>query len=577
MAFCTVCGAPRKEGAAFCTGCGTRFASLPRPASSTAGPAVVASSVEPPPTVSAWFGSEARPEPAVDVSPFAPDAGPEPASAPDLLGADRGDEPPASVASLVRDVPPDEPEVPPVPLFGPGEVGGDGEDEAAGEMLVPWLSEPPYEPVPAEDEPTVESRAVEAMPAPGSRPLAAHLSVGWRNALVATALTVFVPLVVSIAYGVALAFAASRDVGRIADGASAGVGLVFAAFGSRVGAIDMETSSLGYLLQSPALSWMALGALAARQGVRAALRNFPKSRALALGLLVKAALLSAAAVAALVALVPPALRGLPEGWSAEIFLVTWEPVATAAAVVALAGLWALAREGVVVPASPARPRLRWAMKAAATGARAYGLLLLLMAPLVGVAAVLIGAGVEDVPAAALATVVVGGSLATLATAVAMGATVEVVDGSLGVFVETLPSALGGGDAPPLLFLLLLTAPALVAWKAWKVLSLSKPRDRVTALATGAGLGGGFALAAWAALFLARRCLLGGVADDVQAQLAASPSLARALALSLAWGMLGGLLPALVYRIEPVRPTIRRQVESPSSGPAPLGAERYQRS
>ena len=538
MAFCTGCGAPRKGDAAFCTGCGRRFeAEVPTGAERAA---------------ATWGPVE------------------EPLSSPRRDPLD-----PAS--SFGVEAPPDDPEVPPVPLFSPGETVASDTGEGQ-EMLVPWLSEPPDEPVPATgEEPTVESPVVAARDLPGGSPLASYLMSGWREALTAAAVAVFLPLVVSIAYGAVLAFAASRDVGRIADGASAGAALVFAAFGSRVGAIDTETSSLGYLLQSPALSWMALGLLATRQGVRAGLGGMERSRPLALALVAKVTVLCAVAMAALAALLPPGLRGLPAGWAVDTFLVSWEPVAVSAVVVTAAGLWALARQGAIAPASPARPRLRWAMKAAAAGARAYGLLLLLMIPLVILAGALLGLSVDDLPPVLASAVVTGGTLVTLASVVAMGGVVEAGGGTLGVLRDSLPPAMGGGEAPPLLLLLVLTVPAVVAWKGWRVLALSKPRDRVTALATGAGLGAGFTLAAWVAMFLARRALFGGIADDLQASLVASPGLLRAMALALAWGMVGGLLPALVRRIEPVRPTARRPVDPPKAAETQPGSARYQRS
>ncbi|MGH9181456.1 MAG: hypothetical protein ACRDY5_07055, partial [Acidimicrobiales bacterium] len=90
---------------------------------------------------------------------------------------------------------------------------------------------------------------------------------------------------------------------------------------------------------------------------------------------------------------------------------------------------------------------------------------------------------------------------------------------------------GDGNAPVPLFLLLLAAPALVAYVAWRRLERERPAAEQQVLQVAPALAGGFVVTAWLLSYLGR--ITRGTVDPV-----VEPSPRGAFGLGLVWAALG---------------------------------------
>lgn len=503
MTFCTGCGT-RREGTLFCTGCGRRVD-------------------DPTPVVAGDRPGEA------DGGDRAGEAGSRGRSAGARAGVD------GAGAVAVAD-------------------GGGA-----------WVSEPRTEPPPgvrvgADRFTSVSDVAATAPPAvvdepgrfgrervPGPVSGRALLLSGWPRAAAAAGVMLAVVLVGCAVAGTAVALAAVADVGVLVDAVTLSVPLLFAAFGVRVGASDITgPAPIGYLLESPALPWMALGVAAALRAMRSAAAPLERDRGLLLALVTKVTFVFTALMGVLAVVVPRLARRL----GVEVLLNPWEATLVPLIVVGLCGLGFLVGRGVFPVPAEDHPGLRRGVRVIRAGFGAYGIVLVAMTALVVAAGLALPVPTSDLPAAAAALLVGGATLGALASAVATGSTIETTTGPIGLASFSLPPAAGAPAAPRLLLLILAIVPVVVAWRTWRALARERPRDRRAALTVAAYVGAGFVLAAWTALLGSRRVLFSALGGSYVVRFTASVPLGRALASMFVWAMAASLVPALLRRLPP---------------------------
>jgi len=374
----------------------------------------------------------------------------------------------------------------------------------------------------------------------------------WPRAAAGAGTILAVALVASAIAGTALALAGARDAGVLADAVTTSIALVFPAVGVRVGAFSPTETPLSLLVESPVLPWLLLGASAARSALRRAAPRLgsgrDRDRTVLVALVAKTALLTGALFGGLALLGP---RGA-DRLGITVFVHAWEAAIVPFALVVVAGLLLLAEKGSFPVPADERPGLRRAVRAARAGAGTFGGLLGLMVVAVIVAGVLLPVETTTMPAAGGSLVVVGGTLATLASVFAMGSAVEIngVDLAYGQF--DLPPSATSPAAPRLLLLLLAVVPLVVLLRSWRALAKARPRDRQASLSVAAVFGTGFVVAGWISLWFARLVLLTGSAGATRARFEASFPLLRAMGLLLLWGMVASLLAGLLRRIPPYR-------------------------
>jgi hypothetical protein len=359
--------------------------------------------------------------------------------------------------------------------------------------------------------------------------------------------------------GLVAAAAVAGSIEAAACGAAVGSHLVFAAFGARTfagcGAEHGSALAIGFL----PLPWALVGGLAVEATRRFAWRRLPDDRVRRVAYAGKLALCFGVALgitAGLVASGDPARRGSSFASSLNGGEV-WFYAST------LTWFWAwlgLRRHGLrVLPSARGTlGEVKALGRRAGEGAAAFAGLAVGLAVLGLVFALVVADSGHGRIGLVFAFPVAGFSFGAALADGAMGAALGGVFGHTSLTHFALPAGPAAGAAPTWLFATVLLAPGAVAASVWRRLERERPAKEQSALAVGAAIGVGFAVAAWAAALVGRIVVLATIAvegplrdrfsggETVGTLVAARPNPAAVLGLGLFWGLAGGLGTAFFW-------------------------------
>ena len=412
------------------------------------------------------------------------------------------------------------------------------------------------------------------------------LTSDWPLAGLGVAVMVVLLFAASALYGAVTGVAASGDLRAAPYGAALGSHLAFAAFGARTAA-GFGTKNASVLgLQFLALPWAVAGGLAMGAALRFARSRLPDERRRRIAFAVKLAVAGGVALGIIAGL----LDQRSEAGSGYRSQLNGGEVWFYATVLGLLWGWFwLHRQGYrLVPALPAeyRPLARQAGE----GAKTFVALAAAFA-FVGLVFALVvvdrnGAQVGLLFAVPVAGLSFGAAMADFAmgAALGLGTLFGQPAGHLSLVHYGLPPGPDAGAAPAWLFVVLLVAPAAVAFVVWRQLEHLRPAQEQEALAVGVATAAGFAATAWLLALVGRiavvaavvppgtkgestagLALFRGQGPGIGALVNAEPNPVSVAFLALLWGLAGGLGAAFLWAS---RHNARWQVGAPGDAPPP---------
>jgi hypothetical protein len=392
----------------------------------------------------------------------------------------------------------------------------------------------------------------------------------------------------SVAVGAVAAVAVSGNADALPCGAGVGAHLAFAAFGARTVAACRSTTGTALAVSFLPLFWAFAGGLATEAAMRFAWPRLVDDRRRRIAYAAKLAVVTGIALGIIAGIVA---GGDPRGGSSFGSSLNGGEVWFYATVLTWFWGWlALRRRAVRV--LEGRPDLtlrgRPFKHMAADGALAFALLAAGLAVVGLVFSVVVADGGPERIGILIGFPVVGLSLGAALADAAMGAALAGVTGHSSLLHFGLPARPDSGAAPLWLFAVLLLAPALVGLAVWRRLDRERPADEQRALATGATVAAGFAVAAWLAALIGRITLVAYVGPNRDAgwfsapppelrrsvhgvAVVARPDPGSVLGLALLWGLIGGVGAAAVWAVRhgtrwPV--VASADAGPPAGGPAP---------
>jgi len=356
---------------------------------------------------------------------------------------------------------------------------------------------------------------------------------------------------VSAVYGGVAAVVAAGSIKALVPGVTVGAYLAFSAFGVKTVAANSGASSVIVATRFLPLPWLALPIGATWLGLRFAFPRLSRDRVSVLAFAAKLAVSFGIVMAILAAVLSVgAARGEDAtGFGARVS--GGEAWAYSTFIVAVAALVIMSLRGTTVVPSRFGAQLRDIGGLAVDGARAYALMAAALAVVTIVAAVI----VVDTGTARLSTVLgtlfMGISMGVVAASYAMGAAIGLGSGHTSLLKFGFPPSSSAGAAPVPFFLLLVVAPAVVAWTVWRRLERDRPATQQEVMKVGFAIAIAFSLVAWLAALVSRVVLTTGATKSGSSRgtgtfLVARPSVGGVLGLSLLWALLGGLGAAFYW-------------------------------
>jgi len=379
---------------------------------------------------------------------------------------------------------------------------------------------------------------------------------------------------VSALYGGVAAVVAAGSIKALVSGVTVGAYLAFSAFGVKTVAANSGATSAIVATQFLPLPWLGLSIGATWLGLRFAFPRLSRDRSNLVAFAAKLAVSFGIVMAILAAVLSVGAARAEDaaGFSARVS--GGEAWAYSTFIVAVAALVILSVRGTSVVPSRAGTHLGDIGGLALDGARAYALMAAALAVVTIVAAVV----VVDTGSARLSTIVgtlfMGLSMGVVAASYAMGAAIGLGSGHTSLLRFGFPPGSGAGAAPVPFFLLLVVAPAVVAWTVWRRLEKDRPSTQQEVMKVGFAIAIAFSLVAWLAALVSRVLLTTGATKSGSSRgtgtfLVARPSVGGVLGLSLLWALLGGLGAAFYWS------TQRGVAWKAPEGDLPTTAERPQ--
>lgn len=350
-------------------------------------------------------------------------------------------------------------------------------------------------------------------------------------------------------YGAVMTVVASGGADALVEGATTGLYLVFTAFGVNTAVTSgAELPSVFLALQFFPLPLGALGGAATWLALRFAGTRLADDRSTMLAFAGKLALTFGIVMGVLASVLSIGDPDGGDGFTAEVS--GGEAWIYSTLIVALAALIFLHLRGVRLLPERMRAPGGQLVPYAIDGAKAFGLLALGMTPVVFVAAMIaVDSGSERL-GVLFGALAVGLTMGVTGAALAMGGAIELIEGHVSLLKFGFPPGVDAGAAPLPVFLLVLIAPAVVAWLVQRRLESEKPGTEQDAIKIGFAVAIAFALTAWFAVLLNRVALSAFIRDEagdvVAAFVFARPSPGAVFGLALVSGLVGGLGMAFVW-------------------------------
>ncbi len=346
---------------------------------------------------------------------------------------------------------------------------------------------------------------------------------------------------ISALYGGLTTVVVTSGFDALVDGVTAGAYLAFSTFGIETSAFTSNGNvAIGsQFLPLPALA-LPVGATAF--ALRFAWSRLGSDRVAVLAFCAKLAVTAGIVMAILASVLSVGGDTGGSGLRAEVSGgEAWLYVTAIVAITALA--YAHLRGLSVFRKSP-KPQLRQLASVALDGARAYALVVGGMAAVALVAAIVVVDDGSERLGVILSVPFVGITTGVLGAAFAMGAAIGLGSGHVSLLHFGFPPTFDAGAAPIPFFVLLVLAPAAIAWITLRRLEAERPASEQEVLRVAFVIGIAFAVTAWFTTLVSQVALgayaAGDDGDGTGVSLLARPSVAGVLGLGLLWGLAGAL-------------------------------------
>ena len=393
------------------------------------------------------------------------------------------------------------------------------------------------------------------MPPPGTTaprqpaPLAvpSWLATDWPLVGLSVIILLGIAFAFSAVYGGLLSVAVTTSFETLVDGVTAGAYLAFSAFGIKTGFAHFPASfsegPIAVATQFLPLPWLALSVGATVVALRFAWPRLAGDRGSVLAFCAKLAITAGIVMAVLASVLSVGDDSSSRGIRAEVS--GGEAWLYVTAIVAITALVYAHLRGVSVLRKPWKPQFGDIVRVALDGVRAYALLVGVMAAIAIVGSIVVVDSGGARLGVVLGTPVVGITIGVVGAAFAMGSAIGLESGHASLFHFGFPPDFDAGAAPIPFFLLLLLAPAAVAWITLRRLEAERPTSEQDVMKVAFVIGLAFAACAWVVSLVSQVNLAAGVSggggdDGTGIGLAARPSIAGVLGVGLLWGLAGAL-------------------------------------
>ena len=442
-----------------------------------------------------------------------------------------------------------------------------GQPPAGPEVATPTPAAAP----PASAQPTAEfaapaSGAVGGPPGPrqggAASALPSWVVADWPVVGICVLLIALATVVVSVVYGAVVALAASGG-DAVVSGAIAGAYVAFSAFGAASGAFrGTEDSIVQFATAFLPLPWVLVPVLAMWVALGFGYPRVAPQRPARLAFVAKVAVVFGVLAGIMASVLSLGDFGAePDAGELVSKVSAGSAAFYAILILGLTGLVYLLRRGDLRSLDTRLSQLAAKTRVLLEGAKAFALLVTVMAAITLVAALIAADSMAERLVVLLAIPFLVVNVGIAGAVLAMGGSVGlgeapgedsefvagVITDHLSLFHWGFPPGIDPGSAPPYLLVLLALAPLAAGWMAYRWLQRRPATTENDLWSVGFLVALGFALASLvAALF--GRILLSGFTDDFDRGgiLFARPSVAAALGLGLLWGIVGGLGGALFW-------------------------------